>query len=147
MKINSNTRVSILCISTKGLLNYNLDCDVIDKIVDKDSPLVLYEKSIWSVPIKLTAEAVALTTIPPPKFSGGMMPLISNESGINVNTTAADLKKFTPKIAVQNAPNTKTHKNKYAEKVDPGKEDQYKIAYPNDRGKSIAPFNRDEKFK
>jgi hypothetical protein len=53
-------------------LNYTLDCDVIDKIVDKDAPLVLYEKSIWSIPINLLAEASALVSIPSPKFSGGM---------------------------------------------------------------------------
>lgn len=80
-------------------------------------------------------------------FVIGFMPLITNEVGLNVNTTVGDLKSFVPKIAIQNAPNDKLHRNSYAERIRAGKEHEYKIAYPNDRAKSIAPFNRDEKYK
>lgn len=76
-----------------------------------------------------------------------MMPILTNEVGINVNTTLADLKSFAPKIAVQNATRDGLHKLSYAEKVKAGKESEYKVAFPNDRAKSIAPFNRNEKYK
>jgi hypothetical protein len=82
-----------------------------------------------------------------PFHFAGMMPLISNEIGINVNTTMADLKQFSPKIAVQNAAKDKLHKNMHVKQVENGKEHAYKIAYPNDRGKSIGPFKRDENYK
>ena len=75
------------------------------------------------------------------------MPLITNEVGLNVNTTVKTLKPFIPKAAVLNAPNDKLHRHSYSERIKPGKEKDYKIAYPNDRAKSIAPFNRDEKYK
>jgi hypothetical protein len=76
-----------------------------------------------------------------------MVPLISNEVGINVNTTMADLKQFSPRLAVQNAAKDKLHKNPNARKIENGKENEYKVAYPNDRGKSIGPFKRDENYK
>ncbi len=75
------------------------------------------------------------------------MPLITNEVGLNVNTTMANFKPFFPKNAVLNAPNDKLHRNSYSERIRPGQEKDYKIAYPNDRAKSIAPFKRDEKYK
>jgi hypothetical protein len=75
------------------------------------------------------------------------MPLITNEVGLNVNTTVGTLKPFLPKTAVLNAVNDHLHRNSYAERIKPGKEKDYKISYPNDRGKSIGPFNRNEKFK
>lgn len=77
----------------------------------------------------------------------GVVPLITNEVGLNVNTTVASLKPFFPKNAVQNAANDKLHRHLYSERIKPGKEKEYKIAYPNDRGKSIGPFKRDEKYK
>jgi hypothetical protein len=76
-----------------------------------------------------------------------MMPLLTNEVGVNVNTTLADLKSFEPKLAVQNAVKDTLHKLSYAEKVKSGKELEYKIAFPNDRAKSIGPFSRNEKYK
>ena len=66
---------------------------------------------------------------------------------MNVNTSLADAKKFFPRQVMLNAPNDKLHRNSYSEKIKRGKEQEYKIAYPNDRGKSIAPFDRNEKYK
>lgn len=77
----------------------------------------------------------------------GMVPIITNEVGINVNTNIANLKSFLPKAAVQNAPKDYLHKLGYAEKIQPGEESKYKIAFPNDRAKSIGPFDRKEKYK
>ena len=75
-----------------------------------------------------------------------MDPLLTNEVGLNVSTSFADLKAFAPKGAVQNAPNDKLHRFKNAEKMLP-KDAEYKVAFPNDLAKSIGPFNRNEKFK
>lgn len=77
-----------------------------------------------------------------------MMPLITNEVGINVNTSLANLKPFLPKAAVQNAPRDHLHTISYAEKAKTVLDaEKYKIAFPNDRAKSIAPFDRNEKYK
>lgn len=76
-----------------------------------------------------------------------MDPIITNEVGLNVTTTVGSVKPFMPRAAVLNAPKDKLHKNSYAEKIQPGKEHSYRIAYPNDRTRSIAPFKRDEKYK
>jgi hypothetical protein len=73
--------------------------------------------------------------------------LITNEVGLNVNTTVSSLKAFTPKAAVLNAPNDHLHRNSYTEKIKRGKEAEFKIAYPNDLAKSVAPFSRKDKFK
>jgi hypothetical protein len=122
-------------------------CEVIDKVADKNNPLVEFDKGIFQVPIELNGTAVAINVQPPAKFSGGMMPILTNEIGINVNTTFADLKSFVPKAAVQNAPNDHLHKVTYAEHFKPEKKSEYKVAFPNDRAKSIAPFNRYDKYK
>ncbi len=77
----------------------------------------------------------------------GVDPLITNEIGLNVNTTLEDLKSFMPKAAVQNAPKDHLHRVSYADQVKPGHNNEYKVAFPNDRSKSIGPFKRDEKYK
>lgn len=73
--------------------------------------------------------------------------MLTNEVGLNVNTTVATLKPFVPKAAVQNAANDNLHKVSISDKMRIGKNDEYKISFPNDRSKSIAPYNRHEKFK
>lgn len=76
------------------------------------------------------------------------MPLITNEVGINVNTSVSNLKSFLPKAAVQNAPNDSLHSTSYSKKFKSAEEaDAYKVAFPNDRAKSIGPFDRKEKYK
>ena len=76
-----------------------------------------------------------------------MMPVLTNEVGVNVNTTFADLKAFVPKAAVQNSVNDNLHKFADTEKIPHGKGNSFKIAFPNDRAKSIAPYSRTEKYK
>ena len=76
-----------------------------------------------------------------------MDPLLTNEIGINVNTSFDELRSFQPKAAVQNATHDRLHRVTYAEQIKPGQNAEYKVAFPNDRAKSIAPFNREEKFK
>lgn len=74
--------------------------------------------------------------------------MITNEVGINVNTSLASLKPFVPKAAVQNAPRDHLHLISYCEKAKSNMDaEKYKIAFPNDRAKSIGPFDRREKFK
>ena len=66
---------------------------------------------------------------------------------MNVNTTVDSLKPFVPKAAVQNAVNDHLHKVTYSEKIKSGKAGEYRIAFPNDRSKSIGPFDKKEKYK
>ncbi|CAF0834043.1 unnamed protein product [Brachionus calyciflorus] len=130
-----------------GIFNYKLNCEVVDKLADSNNPLHEYDKGIRDFPIELSGEAVAITTEPIPKFSTGMSPILTNEVGLNVSTTVQSLKSFSPKTVVQNAARDNLHKISYSEKIKPGKESEYKIAFPNDRSKSIGPFNRYEKYK
>ncbi len=76
-----------------------------------------------------------------------MTPFLTNEVGLNVNTTFNNLRAFVPKAAVQNAPNDTLHRHSNTEKISPATAEKYKVAFPNDRSKSIAPFSRTEKFK
>ena len=76
-----------------------------------------------------------------------MTPYLTNEVGLNVNTTVGSLKPFMPKAAVQNSVNDYLHKHANSEQVTPNTAQAYKIAFPNDRAKSIAPFSRTEKYK
>lgn len=48
-----------------------LNCEIIDKMIDHDNPLVVFDKAIMQVPIKLIGNSVAITTIAVPKYSGG----------------------------------------------------------------------------
>ncbi len=130
-----------------GILNYTLFCEIIDKVADMNNPLVEFDRGISKVSIELHGTAVAMSVNPNAKFSSGMEPIISNEVGLNVNTTFADLKSFAPKAVVQNAPNDNLHKISYAEKIKKETAGEFKVAFPNDRAKSIAPFNRNEKYK
>lgn len=59
------------CVYLKGKCNYTLNCNVTDKVADEDNPLVVNDKSILDLPIKLNAEAISLNIIPTPKHSGG----------------------------------------------------------------------------
>jgi hypothetical protein len=77
----------------------------------------------------------------------GIDPMITNETGLNVNTIMEDLKSFVPKAAVKNAPKDSLHKVSYSDKVKPGKASECKIAFPNDRSRSIGSFNRNKKYK
>ena len=143
---NNNVLISFVP-NQMGTLNYTMFCEVIDKATDKNNPLVEFDKGIFQVPVELCGTAVAVTMQPLPKFSGGMMPILTNEVGVNVKTTLADLNAFAPKLVVMNAANDNMHKIGYAEKVRAEKAAGYKIAFPNDRAKSIASFNRYEKYK
>ena len=73
--------------------------------------------------------------------------MLTNEVGLNVNTTVDNLKSFVPKAAVQNAANNNLHKFSNTEKVTSAAAGKYKIAYPNDRSKSIGPFDKKDKYK
>ena len=78
-------------------------------------------------------------------FPIGLKPLISNEVGINVNVTQDLLKRFHPRAAVLNSANDTTHvkrsSNTYLNNYK-----RHKVSFPNDRAKSIAPFNREDSF-
>ncbi len=76
-----------------------------------------------------------------------MTPFLTNEVGLNVNTTVATLKPFVPKAAVMNSVNDHLHRHSNTEKITPETAENYKVAFPNDRAKSIAPYSRGEKYK
>ena len=78
-------------------------------------------------------------------FPVGLKPLIANEVGINVNTTQDSLKRFHPRAAVLNSTNDSSHvtrtSNTYLNNFK-----KHKVSFPNDRARSIGPFNREDSF-
>ena len=75
----------------------------------------------------------------------GLKPLIANEVGINVNTTEDVLQRFHPRAAVLNSVNDTSHvKRASATYLNHFK--KHKVSFPNDRSRSIAPFNREDSF-
>ncbi len=78
-------------------------------------------------------------------LSLGLKPLIANEVGINVNTTQDSLQRFHPRAAVLNSTNDTTHiKRSSSTYLNNFK--KHKVSFPNDRARSIGPFNREESF-
>ena len=75
----------------------------------------------------------------------GLKPLIANEVGVNVATTQDSLKRFHPRAAVLNSTNDTTHikrpSNTYLNNFK-----KHKVSFPNDRARSIGPFNREDSF-
>ncbi len=68
----SNKNVVISFIPHQmGNFNYSFNCEVIDKIADKNNPLLVYDRGITEIPIQLTGQATTITTIAIPKYSGG----------------------------------------------------------------------------
>ena len=75
----------------------------------------------------------------------GLKPLIANEVGINVNTTQDSLQRFHPRAAVLNSSQDTTHiKRTSSTYLNNFK--KHKVSFPNDRARSIGPFNRDDSF-
>lgn len=75
----------------------------------------------------------------------GLKPLIANEVGINVSTTQDSLQRFHPRAAVLNSTHDTTHQkrasNSYLNNFK-----KHKVSFPNDRARSIGPFNREDSF-
>ena len=131
-------------MNLKGNFNYQLYCDVVDKSVDENNPLVTFDRCIEELVVELSGSALAVTVLPAAKFGGGLKPLVTNEVGLNVNTSLAELQSFAPKAVVQNAAKDALHRQA---SVSAEQASEFKLAFPNDRLRSIGPFNRTEKFK
>ncbi len=78
-------------------------------------------------------------------FRTGLKPLIANEVGINVNTTQDSLQRFHPRAAVLNSTRDKTH-IKRTSSIYLNNFKKHKVSFPNDRARSIGPFNREDSF-
>ena len=55
----------------KGSFKYDLVCEVIDKLVDKNNPLLILDRGISEISLQLTGNAIELKKIAIPKYSGG----------------------------------------------------------------------------
>jgi len=60
-----------LFLNFQGSFKNSLNCEVIDKMIDHESPLVVFDKAITQVPIKLIGSSIAISTTAVPKYSGG----------------------------------------------------------------------------
>ena len=117
---------------------------MIEKTVDEKNPLVTFDHCIKELVIELNGNALTITVVPPAKFSKGLSPVLTNEVGLNVNTNLAELRSFSPKAIVQNAAKDHLHKHSQSKKSPAS---DFKAAFPNDRFRSVAPFDRNEKYK
>ena len=54
-----------------------MNCEIIDKMMDDHNPLVVYDKTITQIPIKLTGSSIAITSTAVPKYTGGKLALLN----------------------------------------------------------------------
>ncbi|CAF0728757.1 unnamed protein product [Adineta steineri] len=128
-----------------GTINKTLVCEVVGAVINSAAPVYTQSKAIHQAQCVLTGHASMITEIPPEKFNMGLKPLISNEVGINVNTTQDSLKSFYPRAAILNSAHDTTHiKRSSSTYLNNFK--KHKVSFPNDRAKSIGPFNRSDSF-
>ncbi|XP_055888207.1 cilia and flagella-associated protein 47-like isoform X1 [Biomphalaria glabrata] len=132
-----------------GTFKPDLCLDVIGEVADKSHPANSHAEVIYTLPIKLHGTSDPVTTVPKPKFNPGITPLITNEVGLNINTTFKNLNDNQPRMAMNGAKKTKLHHlvNRNTKSADHMKETDSKVAFPNDRAQSIRPFDRKEKYQ
>ncbi|CAF2209937.1 unnamed protein product [Rotaria magnacalcarata] len=128
-----------------GNINKTLVCEVLGAVVNPNTPVYTQSKPIHQAQCLLTGYSSAITEIPIEKFNMGLKPMISNEVGANVITTHDSLKRFHPRAAVLNSANDTSH-NTRASNSYFNNFKKHKVSFPNDRARSIAPFNRDDSF-
>lgn len=85
-----------------------------------------------------------------PLFFTGITPYISNEVGVNIESTFDELEESDLRNAVAGSTKVKLHqirnRNIHSAEFDAdGK--PVKVAFPNDRAQSIRPFNRTEQYQ
>lgn len=143
-------------------MDNTLICEVLGAVVNPDAPVYAQSKPIHQAKCLLTGHAAMITEIPPEKFNmgneqrinlsdshslfhSGLKPLIANEVGINVSTTQDSLQRFHPRAAVLNSTQDTTHiKRSSSTYLNNFK--KHKVSFPNDRARSIGPFNREDSF-
>ncbi|UJR33894.1 hypothetical protein I4U23_021314 [Adineta vaga] len=128
-----------------GDIKKTLVCEVVGSAIHSAAPVYTQSQAIHQAQCFLTGHASLITEIPPEKFNMGLKPLIANEVGINVNTTQDTLKPFHPRAAVLNSSHDITHV-KRASNTYLNNFKKHKVSFPNDRARSIGPFNRDDSF-
>ena len=75
----------------------------------------------------------------------GITPKITNEVGLNIESTVAEVKKD-PRNALHNAQFSKLHRLKaYTNKHN--EDDKVLLSFPNDRAASVRPSNRHQKYQ
>ncbi|KAK3775916.1 hypothetical protein RRG08_017206 [Elysia crispata] len=135
--------------------------DVLGQVADKRNPTVAYAQVIYTLPVKLVGKSHPITIVPKPKFNKGLTPLITNEVGMFVETTFNDLREDQLRNGVAGSTKVKLHRlntrgSKSADYSSCGgggsarlqdSSGSAKVAFPNDRAKSIRPFDRKEKFQ
>ncbi|KAH9504693.1 Cilia- and flagella-associated protein 47 [Bulinus truncatus] len=132
-----------------GTFKPELLLDIIGEVADKIHAADSHAEVIYTLPIKLAGVSNPVTIVPKPKFNPGITPLITNEVGLNINTTFKNLNHNPPRMAVSGAQKTKLHHliNRATKSADQSKDEDVKVAFPNDRALSIRPFDRTDRYK
>ena len=133
--------------------------EILGEVFDKQDPFLIICDVVHRQHLKVVGESKSVTTKPKPKFVQGITPLITNEVGINGDVTWAEAPSANiPQKAIVNSGSlTKAKKNKFDRRsadartlVDAqtgsGISDGSKVALPNDRLRSVRPFDRTENF-
>ncbi|XP_059154686.1 cilia- and flagella-associated protein 47-like isoform X2 [Physella acuta] len=121
--------------------------EVIGQVGETNNPHFYHSEVIYSLPIKLTGFSNVVRQVPKPRFNTGITPYITNEVGLNIETTFSDLKEQDLRIAVGGSTRTKLHRLKNRAIKSADCDDKIKVAFPNDRAQSIRSFDRNERYK
>ncbi len=70
-------KIHFKCLKLIGNFKSVLNCEIIDKMMDDHNPLVVYDKTITQIPIKLTGSSIAITSTAVPKYTGGKLALLN----------------------------------------------------------------------
>ncbi|KAL5010428.1 hypothetical protein ScPMuIL_012733 [Solemya velum] len=118
--------------------------DVVGQIADGRNPTLASLQVINSLVIQLLGQSNPVPLQRKPKFNPGITPYISNEVGMFVDTTFSTLEKDNPRNAIVGGPHSVLHAPATSFQ---NNDSSVKVAFPNDRARSIRPSNRHDKYK
>ncbi|XP_076467202.1 cilia and flagella-associated protein 47-like [Babylonia areolata] len=119
--------------------------DVLGQVADSRDPMAMRLMVIFTLPITLKGHSNPVSVHPKPRFNPGITPYISNEVGMNIETTFADLGPQIPRNAVAGSTKTRLHRVR-PRSMDLGKK-SVRVAFPNDRAHSVRPTDRHLPFR
>lgn len=120
--------------------------DVLGQVADEKHPMAVKLKVITTVTIHLSGYSKPITVKPKAKMNPGLTPYITNEVGINVETTFADLEAENPRNAIAGATKTRLHRLR-PRSMDLLDNKKVKVAFPNDRPRSVRPTEHNQPYK
>ncbi|PVD28193.1 hypothetical protein C0Q70_10779 [Pomacea canaliculata] len=120
--------------------------DVLGQTADTYNPSLTNLEVISTLSTRVSGHSNPVTVVPKPRFNPGLTPYITNEVGMYVETTFADVDSKVPRNAL--AGSTRVHLHRiYRPKSLDIEDKKVKVAFPNDRPHSVRPSERNQIFR